>query len=212
MAFGPLGCPLVQDIPAAGQELFYAVAVSQDFRLKALPFSFAFLDGKVFFIQRLPPVFDTHLLQGLNSQLLYMEAVRYTGCQREAPPYDQVHAPRHIQGYLKDPITLILRYFAQNPDYLFRPGPCNDGNDRAFLSLSCLVGNDGIELPMGEAGFIDGELCPQVLGKQHVLIGMGSLRPGDIIAQVAFVMPLKLSAFYPMKAADGFNPTGLGID
>jgi len=41
---------------------------------------------------------------------------------------------------------------------------------------------------------------------------MVSLWPGDIIAQVAFVMPLKLSAFYPMKAADGFNATGLGID
>lgn len=152
--------------------------------------SFAFFYGHVFFIQSQPSVLDPHFLEGINSQFLYMETIRYTGCQRETPSDDQVHAPGHVQGNLMYPVPLVLRDFTKNPDYLFGFRAGDNGNDCPFLSLGRFVGNNGIKLAMGKASLIDREPRAKIIGKKDVFIGMGPLGPRDIVAQFPFVMSL----------------------
>ena len=63
-----------------------------------------------------------------------------------------------------------------------------------------LVGQDGIDLPVGQAGLVKAHVITEVVGEKHVLPGMPQLFP---LAVVAYLLLVLLTERLPVQAVAG---------
>ena len=74
---------------------------------------------------------------------------------------------------------------------------CRQG---ALAAVRRLVGQDGIDLAVGQAGLVKAHVVAEVVGEKHVLLGMLQLFP---VAIVAYLLLVLLAERLPVQAVAG---------
>ncbi len=194
---GPIVGRFIKQVPTSGQELFSGVPVIEFFWDEGPVLFFCLLYLLVLPVYGVPPMFDPDILKGLQRQLLYVEPIRHLYRFWEAFFGDGLHRVRHIQGDFLDRCPFLGGYFHQ----LFHDGPHlgagEYGHYRPFFTLGFFVGDYGVELPLGECRFVNGEVRSHIFGKDEPLFGMSLLLPMLELAQIIPVLPLEFLAIYP---------------
>ena len=110
---------LEEQVPASGQQLLFGVSVFKPQGDIFPLFPAGIVQGIGFFIDGIPAMGNTHFLQSIISQFLYMKTVNYFGCTGKSLSGNLVHRSDHIKGDFFNLPAQCFRYLFQNSNNLF---------------------------------------------------------------------------------------------
>lgn len=121
-----------------------------------------------------------------------METVDDLRCFWETVSNNFPHRFRHVKSHFLNRIKFGLRRHVQHSHYFFGVRTLHNGDDGAFSSSGCLVGQNNIKFSIGKGRFVNTQVCSHILRIEKPFIGMFLLIPVRIITQMLFVMTLKV--------------------
>ena len=104
--------------------------------------------------------------------------------------------PGHVHCHLLDGIEQSFGNPVDDFHHILGFSPLYDGYDGALTAFGGLVSQGGVELAVGQRGFIDTQVCPHVFRKQQPLVGMFPLFPHPVMAQVLLVVTFEPVAIH----------------
>ena len=196
LALSPLVRRCHKQVPAPGKQFADGVTVGQPFRLVFLVLAVrlappvvllsffpalcvlfvaqaVLLTGLHFRTLSLTAMPHTQLLHGIATVLLHMEAVDGYHRIREALLDDGMHALGEVHRHLEDFRTLPPKDALESRNHVLNLGALDDGHDCALAAVSVLVGDDGVEFPVGKGGLVYAQVRTDVTPEDQPLVGMG---------------------------------------
>ena len=115
------------------------------------------------------------------------------------------HRGRQVECYLLNHIPFGRFYLFQDTDYFLSSGSSDHSHQRTPAAPAGLVGQKSIDLAAAQAGFVDTQALPYIIGEQQPVFCMRQLVPLAIIAEMLLVLRGKLFAVHPIVGADAGN-------
>lgn len=171
-----------------------------------------FLDGFVLLGKHLPAEAYPHLVNGIRHQLLDMETVIDEHRFWEHCPHGQHHGRGQIGCHGLYPTANLTGDFLQ--DFRYRVGG-NAAYHRCqgpLAAMSRLVGQDGIDLTIRQAGLVQAHVIIEVVGEKHVLLSMFQLLPVAVVTDLLLVLLAKSLTVQTIAGSKRGNAYGRGLN
>ena len=134
-----------------------------------------------------------HLLDGVIAAPHDVEAVQDNGRIREGLRHDVRHTVGQVHRHLLDLQTLLLGNPEQNAHDIPDLGAADGRNNRPFLAMPFLVGQEREQVIL-QGGLVDAQTLADVFLYQNPVGGMFQLIPFRKVAQMMLVRALKIIA------------------
>ena len=220
----PSGLVHEQDVPAACHNLWLGLTVGHPFGLPitdevllspcvyGLALCTMLFDGLVLLSEHFPSEGYPHLVDCLGHQLLHVEAVVDQLRLGEYSPHRQHHGRGQVRGHGFHPATYHTWNHLQDIGHHVRGHAAHHGRQCPLASVSRLVRQDGVHLTIGQAGLVKAHVLSEVVGKQHVLLGMLQLLPVSVVADFLLVLFAKRLTLQTITGCKRGDTHGRGLN